>query len=190
MGKRGFLIVNLILILFCGCGNSNSNLENEKLLAEKEKELLKKEKELLDKQNEILLDKKNSTKPKDDSVAKPKPISSNLDFLVKYNNRGVNESKLFQNDIFIGRLRKMLSKSELDFLISYWNMEYGIMIKNNVFIAEGTPYQCVDQTGSIITYNFSSKVLSVGIREGSQVKIYSEDGYCPQPISDWVNREY
>ena len=179
----------LIIILSSFVVSCNSKLDKEKILKEKEIELLKKEKELLEKQNNTILEQKNVAKLSNDSIVQSKPISSNLDFLIKYENKRVNESRLFKNYAFISRLKKLLGKSVLDFMINYWNVEGVILIQDNIFIAEGCQAHNCGETNFIITYDFITKVLAVGVREEQRVQIYSEDGSRTQPISDWANNE-
>lgn len=177
----------LIIILSSFVVSCNSKSDKEKILKEKEIELLEKEKELVEKQNKILLDEEKANKQRNDSIAKSKVVSLNLDFLIKYKNKSVSESRLFQNGAFIGRLKKLLGKSVLDFMINYWNVEGKILIQDNIFIAEGCQAHNCGETNFIITYDFITKVLAVGVREDGRIQIYSEDGSRPQPITDWAN---
>lgn len=99
-----------------------------------------------------------------------------------------SDFKLFENPIFLKRLKKLIG-NRYDFLIDYWNIETPIEFKNEIYIIKGCEQHNCNWTNFIVTYDLTNNHLSVGIREEKKVKIFSEKKHHPFIIDEWKKEE-
>jgi hypothetical protein len=109
-----------------------------------------------------------------------------MDFLKELNGKQPYDVKLFENQEFAFRLKKLLG-NRYEFLKETWAVEPPMEFAENVFTATGCEAHNCGATNFIIVYDFTSNVMSVGIREEFNVETYSEDGTTPSEITDWMN---
>jgi hypothetical protein len=108
----------------------------------------------------------------------------NLDFLKTLDGQFPYKSKIFENEKFTKRIRKLLG-SKYNFLIETWAVETPIKIYNSTFIARACEAHNCGSTNFIIVYNFSNKTMSIGVREEKKISIYSESEKNSPIIADW-----
>jgi len=126
-------------------------------------------------------------KSKEKSTSKGSNRSyKSMDFLKELNGKQPYDVKLFENQEFAFRLKKLLG-NRYEFLKETWAVEPPMEFAENVFTATGCEAHNCGATNFIIVYDFTSNVMSVGIREEFNVETYSEDGTTPSEITDWMN---
>jgi hypothetical protein len=95
------------------------------------------------------------------------------------------EVNLLDNAVLKPRLMKMLGE-RYAFIKNIWEVETKIEINKGLFYAWGMLAHTGGNPEAIIMADISRNVLYAGIREGDNVKIYSEDGSnAPQKLLDW-----
>lgn len=139
--------------------------------------------------NEITeISKKNINIDKNREPAKSSTEGTNgneLGFLKSLNGLYPADSKLFDNKIFTQRIKKLLG-NRYNFLMEYWAVEVPIEINNNIFVSKGCEARNCDMTNFIIVYDFSSEIMSIGVREEDVVSVYSEGEKNSPVILDWA----
>lgn len=118
------------------------------------------------------------------------PRTTELDFLKEYKDKYPYDVELFENTVFHNRLQKLLG-DRCEFLISNFDVQTPIELVDTQFFCEACQtHNCgYLGTGSIIVYDFSNDVMSVGIREEGKVQTYSENGEIPHRINEWAEAE-
>ena len=82
---------------------------------------------------------------------------------------------------------KRLTADRFNFLKKYFDVQIPIVVKNNLFIAEGCKAHECPQINFILIVDLTKDVLYVGIRDDVNVKTFSEDGSPnPEPLKAWL----
>jgi hypothetical protein len=96
---------------------------------------------------------------------------------------------LLDDSILRKRLKNLIGNS-YNFLVSNWDVENPIVVKNNIFVAFGCQSHNCDSTNFIIIMDFSKNILYCGVRENNNVKSFSEDGSNTQKLNDFVSGNF
>jgi len=133
---------------------------------------------------------KPSEKEKGKKLTTEKKQTNELDFLKEYKDKYPSEVNLLKNTIFHNRLKRLLG-DRCEFVINNFNIETPIEINDDYFVVKACQeHNCGPTgTGCIIVYNFSNDIMSAGVREKGEVKIYSENDETPLRINEWVENE-
>jgi hypothetical protein len=114
---------------------------------------------------------------------------NNLEFLISTNGVYPKDMNLLQDSILRKRLKNLIG-TRYNFLISNWDVENPIEVKNNIFVAFGCQSHNCDSTNFIIIIDFSKNILYCGVRENNNVKSFSEDGSSTQKLNDFVSGNF
>jgi len=109
-----------------------------------------------------------------------------LNFLRDLEGKYPYEIKLFDNSIFYQRLEKLLGNDNCEFLISNFDVQSPITIKNDVFVAEACQAHNCGDTDFIVVYDFSNDTMYAGIREEGKIRTYSEKGENPTILKKYA----
>lgn len=114
---------------------------------------------------------------------------NNLEFLISTNGIYPKDMNLLDDSILRKRLKNLIGNS-YNFLVSNWDVENPIVVKNNIFVAFGCQSHNCDSTNFIIIMDFSKNILYCGVRENNNVKSFSEDGSNTQKLNDFVSGNF
>jgi hypothetical protein len=113
-------------------------------------------------------------------------LENTLVFLKEYNGKYPSEVKLFEKQILIQRLQKLLGNNRFNF-IKNMELEVPIKIENNHCVVEGCKAHECGFTNFIIVYDFMNDLMSVGIHDDYKITTYSENGIPSPIIKEWAD---
>lgn len=114
--------------------------------------------------------------------------NKNFAYLKSYNDKYSFEVKLFSNQLFVSRLKKVIGQRH-SLIKKYWNVATPIEIRNNYMIASGCQAHNCGYTNFMIVYSFAYDKFYIGIREDEKVDLYSEDkSDFPERLLKWAKK--
>jgi hypothetical protein len=111
--------------------------------------------------------------------------ASSFDPLKELKGKSPKNTKLLINPILTDRLIKLISEEKYQFIKSNWELESPIEFINNVLITSGCQKKDCKMNNFIIVIEYSKDALHVGIKQGVEIKTYSEDGGKSPRIKVW-----
>lgn len=103
-----------------------------------------------------------------------------LGFLVTYENKYVTREKLFENEVFAARLKK-LDRFNYDALLQFWNTETPITVIDNIAHMSGCKQHDCPSNAYDFFIDLNSDNINIYHFRNNMLKLYQEKGMIELP---------
>lgn len=114
-------------------------------------------------------------------------------YLKNYNNKEWWTVKLFSNEKFVARLKK-LTGNNYSMIKGRMEVAGPMSVYGTYFTADGCKQHMCDSDNAIIVYDFYLDKFTVGIEQDYKKRIFTEytgknsEMYIPQQVKDWYTK--